>query len=71
MLEFRNPIPVITELGEGMALYVSNSGTFANDIWCIALNDGTLRHFRTDQIRIEKNLTFDIDHVASHSKQPV
>jgi hypothetical protein len=67
MLEFKNPIPVITELGEGMAIYVTNAGTFANDIWAVVLNNGTVRHFRSDQIRVEKNITFNIDpHVATN-----
>ena len=60
MMEFKNPIPVKTELGDGMAIYVVNSGTFANDIWTIALNDGTIRHFRTDQITIENNATWGV-----------
>ena len=45
MLEFRKPIPVITDLGDGMAIYVSDSGTFANDVWAVVLNNGTVRHF--------------------------
>jgi hypothetical protein len=61
MLEFRKPIPVITDLGDGMAIYVSDSGTFANDVWAVVLNNGTVRHFRSDQLRIEKNSTFNID----------
>jgi hypothetical protein len=61
MLEFKNPIPVKTELGDGMAIYVTNSGTFANDVWAVVLNNGTVRHFRSDQIRVEKNATFNID----------
>ena len=67
MLEFRKPIPVITELGDGMAIYVSDSGTFANDVWAVVLNDGNIRHFRSDQLRIEKNSTFNIDpYVTTH-----
>jgi len=60
MMEFKNPIPVKTELGDGMAIYVVNRGTFANDIWTIALNDGTIKHFRTDQVRMEANATWNI-----------
>lgn len=60
MIEFRRPIPVTTSLGDGMAIYVVNSGTFANDVWTVVLNDGTIRHFRTDQITIEKNATWNI-----------
>ena len=58
MLEFKNPIPVTTPLGEGMALYAANSGTFANDVWTVALADGRVKHFRTDQVVMEKNATW-------------
>jgi hypothetical protein len=61
MLEFRNPIPVVTSLGGGYAIYVSASGTFENDIWAVALErDGSIMHFRSDQIKMYKNATFDI-----------
>jgi hypothetical protein len=62
MLEFKKPIPVIVENNkEGYAIYVSNSGTFENDIWCVVLCDGGIvRHYRTDQIKIHCNATFDI-----------
>lgn len=62
MLEFKKPIPVIVEDNkEGYALYVSNSGTFENDVWCVVLCDGGMvRHYRSDQIRIHFNATFDI-----------
>jgi hypothetical protein len=58
--EFRNPIPVNTPLGDGMAIYVVSSGSFANDIWTIALNNRKMRHFRIDQITIDKNATWNI-----------
>jgi hypothetical protein len=61
MLEFKNPIPVITPLGDGYAIYVSNGGTFENDIWTVALEKGGgILHFRSDQLKIHKNGTFDI-----------
>jgi len=62
MLEFKQPIPVIVEDDkEGYALYVTNGGTFENDIWCVVLCDGGhVRHYRSNQIRIYKNLTFNI-----------
>jgi hypothetical protein len=62
MLEFKKPIPVIVEKNkEGYAIYVSNSGTFENDIWCVVLCDGgDVRHYRSDQIKIYMNLTFNI-----------
>ena len=61
-MQFKTPIPVIVEENkEGYAIYVSNSGTFENDIWCIVhCNTGIVRHYRTDQIRIHENGTFDI-----------
>ena len=65
MLEFRRPIPVKTQLGDGMAIYVVNSGTFANDIWTIVLNDGSIRHFRTDQVKMENNATWNIRNKSS------
>ncbi len=62
MLEFRTPIPVITPFGGGYAIYVANSGTFENDIWTVCLEDGgRILHFRSDQINIHKNATFDIN----------
>jgi len=63
MPEFQNPIPVIVENNkEGYSIYVTNSGTFENDIWCIAhCEDGIVRHYRSDQIRIHYNSTFDIN----------
>ena len=63
MLEFRNPIPVvIVGGGEGYAIYVQSGGTFENDIWCVVLCDGGIvRHYRSDQIRVYANATFDIN----------
>jgi hypothetical protein len=62
MLEFKNPIPVIVEGNkEGYAIYVTNSGTFENDVWCVALcENGVIRHYRSDQIKVHFNSTFDI-----------
>ncbi len=67
MLEFKKPIPVIVEDDkEGYAIYVVNSGMFENDIWCVVLcNGGYVRHYRSDQIRIFMNATFDIKKTSS------
>jgi hypothetical protein len=61
-MEFKNPIPVIVEDGkEGYAIYVSDGGTFENDIWCVVLCEGGIvRHYRSDQIRIHHNATLDL-----------
>lgn len=63
MLEFKKPIPVVVEENkEGYAIYVTNGGTFENDIWCVVHCDGGIvRHYRSDQIRIHLNATFDIN----------
>ena len=59
--EFKNPMPVITPMGEGYAIYVRDGGTFENDIWAVALEEGgKILHFRVDQLRIYKNSTFNI-----------
>lgn len=62
MLEFRSPIPVIVEGDkEGYAIYVTNGGTWENDIWCVVhCQGGIVRHYRSDQIKIHENGTFDI-----------
>ena len=59
--EFNNPIPVITPLGNGYAIYTRDSGTFENDIWTVVMEaEGIILHFRTDQLKMYKNATFDI-----------
>ena len=59
--EFRNPIPVVTQMGGGYAIYVRDSGTFENDIWAVVMEEGgSVMHFRSDQIKIHANSTFDI-----------
>ena len=70
MLEFNKPIPVITPMGNGYAIYCVNSGMFENDVWTIVLEQGgKVLHFRTDQIRIYKNSTFDIKPHEDHSNK--
>ncbi len=59
--EFTNPMPVVTPLGNGYAIYMRDGGTFENDIWTVALEkEGQIFHFRTDQVKMYKNATFDI-----------
>lgn len=61
MLEFKKPFAVITPMGNGHAIYVTNSGPFANDIWTVCLEDGgKILHFRSDQLKMYKNATLDI-----------
>ena len=59
--EFRNPLPVVTPVGAGYAIYVRDGGTWENDVWAVALEEGgQVLHFRSDQIRVHANATFDI-----------
>jgi hypothetical protein len=59
--EFRNPMPVETELGYGMLIYVRDGGTFSNDVFAIALDkDGIIRHMTTEQFKLVRNDTFNI-----------
>lgn len=61
MLEFKNPIPLITPHGLGYAIYVSNSGTYDNDIWAVALKEtGEIKHYNTSQLIMCSNGTFEI-----------
>ena len=62
MLEFKQPIPVVVEGNkDGYAIYVSNSGMYENDVWCVVLCEGgSVRHYQTDQIKIWANATFGI-----------
>ena len=59
--EFRNPIPVSTDIGYGWLMYVRDGGTWSNDIFAVVLEqDGVIRHMRTDQFKVLQNPTFDI-----------
>ena len=59
--EFNNLLPVVTPLGDGYAIYVTSGGTFENDIFTVVLEKGgDIKHFRSDQIKVHQNLTFDI-----------
>lgn len=59
--EFRNPIPVSTDIGYGWLMYVRDGGTWSNDIFAVVLEeDGIIRHMRTDQFKVLQNPTFDI-----------
>jgi hypothetical protein len=59
--EFRNPIPVVTPLGDGYAIYVTSSGTLEDDCWAVALRDGgNVKHFLSRDICIWANGTFGI-----------
>lgn len=61
MLQFNNPIPVITEHGEGYAIYVESGKMFENDCWCVvSCENGKVRHYTSNQIIIHQNSTYNI-----------
>lgn len=65
MLEFNKPIPVIIKhlQEEGYVLYCESGGLLENDIWTVVhCKGGIIRHYRTDQLLIHKNGTFDIEY---------
>jgi len=71
MFEFKNPIPVTTPIGDGWILYVRDGGTWSNDIFAVVLEDGGfIRHFRSDQLQVFRNNTFDITNGQSKDQIP-
>lgn len=68
--EFTNPIPCVTPLGDAYAIYVTSNGMWENDEWtCAMMEDGQIRHFNTDQIKIWHNGTYGINmKMATKSK---
>jgi hypothetical protein len=59
--EFRNPMPVNTQLGGGMLVYVRDGGTFCNDQFAVVLlASGQLRHFDSTQFTFLENPTHEI-----------
>lgn len=62
MLQFHTPIPVVTEHGDGYALYVESGGLLENDCWCVVLCDGgVVRHYLSNQIKVFANATYEIN----------
>jgi hypothetical protein len=60
--ELNNPIACTTPLGDAYIWYIKPNGYLENDeITCILMNGGQVRHFTTDQIRIWNNQTYKIN----------
>ena len=59
--EFSKPIPVVTPMGDGYAIYVESGGMFENDVWTVCLSEGgSIKHFNSSQVRMCHNETFGI-----------
>lgn len=52
---------MVAEGQDGYAIYVTSGGQFENDIWFAVLcHGGLVRHYRSDQLLIHANATFNI-----------
>ena len=57
-----DPWEVDTPHGMGVVLYVTVYGAYANDLFCVASKeDGRIRHYQTDQIRLTRNWTLTVN----------
>lgn len=60
--EFNKPIPVVTPMGDAYAIYCTSNGMLENDEWtCALIEDGQIRHFLTNDIKIWSNGTYGIN----------
>lgn len=58
---FDIPVPVTTPLGSGYILYVKTNPLYENDeITCVLLDGGDIRHFTSDQVKVWNNATYSI-----------
>jgi hypothetical protein len=62
IFEPKNPVPCVTPLGDAYIFYIKTNGFLENDeVACILVKDGSLKHFTTDQIKIWHNQTYKIE----------
>lgn len=60
--ELIQPIYVNTDLGKGLALFLIDYGINLNTCWVVTiLETGEVKHFDSNQIRIERNDTYKIN----------
>jgi len=60
--EIKQVIWVTTPHGDGQALFIIDYGPHENTIWVVALEcDGRVLHYNSNQIRLCKNDTFNIN----------
>lgn len=65
------PMPVETPLGQGYILYSTPQPMWENDTHLVALDDGRLLHFSTNQLRGVANGTYGIQPTKPLEKQEV
>jgi len=58
---FDIPVPVVTPLGSAYILYIKSNGYLENDeLACVMLKGGEIKHFNSAQVRIWENKTYEI-----------
>jgi hypothetical protein len=58
ILQLNPTIPVYTKLGKGRAIMVIDYGQDINTCWVVALINGEIKHFDSNDIRMEENHTY-------------
>lgn len=59
ILQLNPTIPLYTKIGPGRALLVIDYGMDVNTVWVVALTkDGQIKHFDSNDVRLEENYTF-------------
>lgn len=54
-------MPCTTPLGDGYIWYITESGTWENDLYTVVLlKGGEVKHFTSDQVKMWTNETFGI-----------
>lgn len=60
--EFQKVVWVDTPHGEGLAVLVIDYGVNHNTVWVVAnKDDGRVRHYDSNQIRLTKNCTIELN----------
>ena len=59
LLQLKPLIPVETPLGKGQAIFIIDYGMHQNTCWVVALESREVKHFDSNQIKIQKNFTYD------------
>ena len=60
--EIKQILWVTTPHGDGQALFIIDYGPHENTVWVVALeSDGRVLHYNSNQIRLCKNDTFNIN----------
>lgn len=59
--ELRQVMWVSTELGDGQVLFLIDYGPHENCVLVVALENGNIKHFTTEQVAMCRNNTFGIN----------